>query len=69
MGRLILYRDQAYSEKEWEARQRQLAQQREYDARRRQNPERQAYLREWKVQNRERWNAYVREWMRRRRAA
>jgi hypothetical protein len=44
MGRLILYRDQAYSEKEWEARQRQLAQQREYDA-------------------------YVREWMRRRRAA
>jgi hypothetical protein len=37
MGRLILYRDQAYSEKEWEAR--------------------------------ERWNAYVREWMRRRRAA
>ena len=64
--RMIVYRDQAYTADEWEARNRQLAARRNRE--RVQSPDekarRAAYAREWRARNPERWREIRRRYKR-----
>ena len=65
MSDLIIVGDQAWTESEWQARERRLAQKREYGQRPEVKARRAAYWREYRKRRGESLRAYNTEWKRR----